>query len=237
MPTRTRTAALWRRVLNRLEKEYGRPERGVQRRPLDQLILGLLSAGTSERKAAQALRRLQTDFVDFNEVRVSRPNDVAEAIQVVADPEGKANRIIRVLQQLFLRYGGVDLDLLLKAPLGEAQASLQQLPGVDARTAATVVLLSLGGQALPADPAVVRLSKRIGLVDRAWSTDQVQEALSALVPSEERYAFYCLMQVHGEKVCLVKTTRCAACVLSRLCAGRRVRPAAARPAAHRGDKE
>jgi len=214
----------WRQVLRRLERQHGRPQPTNRRSPLEQLVLGLLSDQTSERKAAQALKRLQTEFVDFNELRVTRPGDVAEAIQMVAEPEVKAKRIRRVLQQLFLKNGSVELDFLKRLPLPQARGFLEQLEDVDARTVATVVLLSLGGNALPADAAVTRLSKRIGLTRRSWSTEQVQQALERAIPADDKFAFYRLMVVHGEKVCLVKTTRCEACALDRMCQSSRRRP-------------
>jgi endonuclease-3 len=226
------------RVLTRLLEQHGRPEETPRRPPLEQLVLGLLGEQTSERKAEQGLRRLRTDFVDFNEVRVTRPHEVAKAIQMVAEPHLKAWRIVRVLRQVFLRHGQVDLDFLSRLPLDQARGLLEQLDGVDARTVATVVLLSLGGNALPADAAVVRLSKRIGLVPRGWSAEQVQQALEEAVPPGDKSVFYRLMLVHGEKVCLVKTTRCAACALRHSCESSRVRPQRAasgkRPQRHRG---
>ena len=235
MVTSTVKTGRWRAVLRRLEKQYGRPEQATDRTPLEQLILGLLSDQTSERKAAQALRRLHTDFVDFNEVRVTRPRDLAQAIQMVADPFAKARRIGRVLQQLFQKQGCVDLDFLRRWPLPQARGFLEQLEGVNPRTVATVVLLSLEGNALPADAAVVRISKRIGLVGRGWPADQVQQALERAVPAEEKFAFYRLMVIHGERVCLVKTTRCEVCGLSSLCESSRTGPPAA-PSASAADR-
>lgn len=218
-----------------LEKQHGRPERpgpgsDAGRTCLDQLILGVLSDETSERKAAQALRRLREEFVDLNELRVARPHDCARVIQMVAQPEAKAGTITGVLQQLFTRYGALDLDLnfLKDLPLNQARAFLEQLEGVDARTAASVILFSLGGNTIPADASVVRVTKRTGLVNRTWSTEQVQQALERMIPAADRFSFYALMVIHGEKICLVKTTRCEACALVRICeTGReRMKPAA-----------
>jgi len=223
----------WRQVLRRLEKQHGRPEPAARRPPLEQLILGLLSDQTSERKAVQALRRLQTDFVDFNEVRVTRPNDLAAAIHMVADPQAKAKRILRVLHQLFLRNACVTLEFLTRLPLDQARGFLEQLDGVDARTVATVVLLSLGGSALPADAALVRIAKRIGLVGRAWHAEQVQQVLEDAIPADDKFAFYRLMVIHGETVCLVKTTRCEACSLRTLCESSGARPKKAAAAGRR----
>ena len=214
---RTKTAALWRQTLSALERAYGRPERTNARSPLESLVLGLLKGETSERVAEQALRRLRGHFLDFNEVRVTRPQDVAEAIQIVAAPEAKALAITGVLQTLFLRSGTVDLDFLTRLPLTQARAFLEQLNGLDGRTVATV-LLGLGAQTVPADASVVRMAKRLGLADRTSTAEQIQAALERVVPAADKYALYALVVRHGERVCQVRTARCVTCVLKRMCA-------------------
>ena len=212
----------WREVLRRLEEQHGRPGETSLRPPLEQLILGILGGQTSERMARQALRRLQEEFVDFNEVRVTRPADLARTIQMVADPEEKARRIVAVLQQLFAKNSRVDLDFLTSLPIPQARGVLEQLEGIDQRTVAGVVLLSLGGNALPAEAAVVRVAKRIGLVPRGLTPGEVQQLLEETVPPGEKRNFHHLMCLHGERVCLVKTTRCADCSLPDLCQSSRL---------------
>jgi endonuclease-3 len=234
MPSPRPKTNRWRQVLKRLERQHGRPERRDAPSPLEALILGLLKAETSERVAERALRRLTAEFLDFNEVRVTRPREIADAIQSVADPLEKATRIVRVLSALFQQRGTMDLDFLRRLPAVQARAFLESLDGVDARAVATV-MQSLGAPAIPADAAVVRLAKRLGLADRAASADQVQQALERLVPAADKSTFHALLVRHGEAVCQVRTTRCRACGLVTLCvngppsaSGRAARPTAAK---------
>jgi len=224
MPSQ-RSNTTWQRVLTLLEKQHGRPERPAAppRSPLAQLVLALLGDDTSERKAALALRRLEAECVDFNELRVTRPREFAELAQMVADPVGKAVTISRVLNQLVERTGSVDLDFLTQLPITQARAFLEQLDDVDARTIASVILFALGGNAIPADASVVRVTKRIGLINRALSAERAQAALERMVPAADRFTFYALMVTHGEAVCLVKVTRCEDCALKKVCESSRVR--------------
>lgn len=203
--------------------------------PLEHLVLGLLKRDTSERKAVQALRRLQAEFVDFNELRVTQPREVAGVIQMVADPAAKAVTLTSVLQQLWAKHYALELDFLGRLPIQEARAFLGQLNGLDEQTISTVLLMSLGGNTIPADASVVRVTKRLGLVPRAWSAAQVQKHLERELPPGEKFTFHQLCVAHGEKVCLVKTTRCELCGLSGLCETAR-RQGKAKPPAPRRHK-
>ena len=142
MPSQREKTTLVRQVLRRLEQQHGvearpaasSPQAGDDERgndngggPLEQVLFGILSRGTSARNALQALHRLRTEFTDLNEVRVSTSRQVAEAIQTVADPEAKAVAILALLKDLFLKRHGVNLDFLRRLPEAEARAFLERL--------------------------------------------------------------------------------------------------------------
>ena len=75
----------------------------------------------------------------------------------------KGPRIQAILRAVFERSADGDLSFLSSMPLEEARSWLRSLPGVGPKTAACVLLFSLGLPALPVDTHVERVAKRLGL--------------------------------------------------------------------------
>ena len=79
-----------------------------------------------------------------------------------------------MLAEILKRRGSFDLAFLREMPLDEAEAWLGSLPGVGPKTAAVVLLFSLGRPAFPVDTHVHRVLRRLGLAPSAASATQAQ---------------------------------------------------------------
>ncbi len=103
--------------------------------------------------------------------------------------------------------------------LEHARALLLRLPGVGPKTAACVLLFSLGLPALPVDTHVHRVALRIGLIPPGTTAEAAHRLLEALV-GEDRdrvYAFHINMIAHGRAVCRARSPNCAVCPLQECC--------------------
>src|SRR5687767_13989465 len=88
-PHRSRARA----IRDRLREMYGRPEQEPHRRPVDELVLTVLSQNTNDRNRDVAYGRLRERFPDWPSVRDARPADVVEAIRPGGLAETKGPRI------------------------------------------------------------------------------------------------------------------------------------------------
>ena len=102
-------------------------------------------------------------------------------------------------------------------PLGKAKEWLRKLPGVGPKTAACVLLFSLGRPALPVDTHVFRVAARLGLIDVRTSVEKAHDLLERMVPRRDVYRFHILMIQHGRETCKAQRPLCRACVLARMC--------------------
>src|SRR6516164_9041435 len=85
-------------ILNVLKKQFDSPE--PEKRPvLEELVYGVLREGATRPLADKAYCALQEHFFDWNEVRVSAPQEVAEAIADLPEATVKSERIIGILQE------------------------------------------------------------------------------------------------------------------------------------------
>jgi endonuclease-3 len=198
------------RVHDLLIQAYGEPDWQPDGDPLGGLVGTILSQHTSDVNSERAYRQLVTTFPTWEQVRDAPIEQVAEAIRSGGLANMKASRIQEVLRVLTVRLNGagaratngsesagtqfpqapaaagapLSLNFLAGLPLGEAQDYLRSLPGVGPKTAACVLLFSLGMPAFPVDTHVHRVSRRLGLIDARVSADQAHVVFERIVPGD-----------------------------------------------------
>jgi endonuclease-3 len=204
-------------IISRLEQEYGALEWRPLADPLSVLIETILSQNTSDVNSHRAFDRLIDTFGTWERLAEAGVDDIAEAIRGGGLNRIKAARIKGCLESILESRGRLDLGFLALLPSSEAKAWLEKLPGVGPKTAACVLLLSLGKPALPVDTHVYRVSRRLGLIDSKVSPEEAHQLLEAMVPEEKRYEFHFLMLAQGRKVCRARRPLCHECVFQQQC--------------------
>lgn len=204
-------------VHDRLLRAYGPRRWRPHGTPLDELIATILSQHTSDANSARAFDSLRRAFPTWDRVLAAPEADVAEAIRVGGLARVKAPRIKALLADLAERYGALSLDFLAELSTADARAVLEAIPGVGPKTAACVMLFSLGRPALPVDTHVHRVSERLGLVPAGLSAERVERELEASLPPDAYYAFHINLIAHGRGVCKAQRPRCEGCALADLC--------------------
>ncbi len=206
-----------REIGSLLEEEYGRPAPRRKLRPLDELILTILSQHTSDANSDRAFENLKTRFSSWEDVRDADIEAIADAIRPGGLARVKAPRIKDLLQRLSAERGSLDLGFLSQRSLEDARGFLLGLDGVGPKTAACVLLFSLDQPAFPVDTHVHRISRRLGLIDPTVSAEEAQRILESVVGPEEVLSFHVNLITHGRRVCKAQRPRCGACVLAPRC--------------------
>jgi endonuclease-3 len=208
------------RIYDLLIQAYGEPEWKPDGDPLGGLVGTILSQHTSDVNSERAYAQLVAAFPSWEAVRDAPVEQVAEVIRVGGLANLKAQRIQEVLRVLTNRLNGAPLSLhfLADLPLAEARDYLRSLPGVGPKTAACVLLFSLGRPAFPVDTHVLRTSKRIGLIGARVSADQAHTIFDNIVPGEWAYPLHVSLIRHGRRVCHAQRPACERCLLRLECA-------------------
>ena len=176
----------------------------------------VLSQHTSDANSERAFESLGRRFASWDEVLVARPQEIAAAIRAGGIANVKALRIQAILAEIERREGALDLARLNELNDEEAEGYLRSLPGVGPKTAACVLLFSLGRDAFPVDTHVQRVAARLGLIE-GMAADAAHEALARLVPPELRYEVHMQLIAHGREVCKPRLPACSRCALFDLC--------------------
>jgi endonuclease III len=202
-----------RAIRDRLRAEYGRPLLRPHRRPVDELVLTVLSQNTTDRNRDVAYARLRGRFPDWSAVRDAPVADIEAAIRPGGLAPTKAKRIQAILRAL----GEDDLAWLEQAPLAEARSFLCGLPGVGRKTAACVLLFSYGRPDVPVDTHVYRVGARLGLFRPGASFDEAHDELLRLCDPSDAYELHVLLIRHGRRTCTARSPHCPECPLRRMC--------------------
>ena len=204
-------------VYERLDAVYGplRPAPGDE--PLGELIGTILSQSTTDINSGRAYERLRAMYPTWEEVLDASEDEIYEAIRPAGLGRMKAPRIKQTLREVLRRRGELRLDFLADMPLDEAKRWLVSLDGVGPKTAACVLLFSLGRPALPVDTHVHRVSRRLGLIGPRVSAERAHDQLEAALAPGQVYTFHVGMIRHGRRVCHAQRPACARCPLRDLC--------------------
>ena len=203
-----------RRIRERLREAYGIPGQRPHGRPVDELVLTVLSQSTNDRNRDVAFAGLRDRFPSWEEVRAAPVEEIEDAIRPGGLAPTKSRRIKEILEAI---GDPLSLDWLADAPVPDGQAYLCDLPGVGRKTAACVLLFSFGLRDVPVDTHVGRVATRLGLLrEKAGSIEQA-DAMTALTPPGEELEFHLNLLRHGRHTCHSQRPDCRHCVLRRMC--------------------
>jgi endonuclease-3 len=210
---RARARAIHQRLLDM----YGEPEWRRPLPPLDELISTILSQNTNDRNRDRAFDALRARFPSWEAVRDAPLEAVIEAIRPAGLANQKARRIQEVLREITRLRGALELDFLQDLPLEEARSWLMQFKGVGPKTAAIVLLFSLGRPAFPVDTHIYRVSGRIGLRPAEMTVEETHAWLESLLPPETWYAAHLNLIRLGREVCQARRPQCDRCPIREFC--------------------
>jgi endonuclease-3 len=204
-------------VHQKLLEAYGEPAWRPHLDPVSELVSTILSQNTNDTNRDVAYDRLRATLPTWEQVRDADAAQVIDAIRPAGLANQKGPRIQEALRFITEERGELDLGFLAEWPVDEAKDWLSSIKGVGPKTAAIVLLFSLGKPAFPVDTHVHRVTQRLGLIGSKVSREKAHDVLEGLVPSEEYYPFHLNLIQHGRQVCSSRKPACPSCILRELC--------------------
>ena len=204
-------------VHQRLLEAYGQPTWRTPLPALDELISTILSQNTNDTNRDRAFDGLRRRFSSWEAVRDADPQEVINAIRPAGLANQKGPRIQAVLKAISKERGDLELSFLKDLPLEEARGWLTRFKGVGPKTAAIVLLFSLGRPAFPVDTHIYRVSGRIGLRPEKMTVEDAHPHLERLFPPESYQAAHLNIIRLGRETCTARKPDCARCAVRELC--------------------
>jgi endonuclease-3 len=202
-----------------LDEVYGPRQLNPDRDPVSTLVSTILSQNTSDTNTARSFRSLRNRFPTWNDVVGANPEDVIDAIRSGGLANRKGPRIQAALEEIEDRYGTFTLDNLATMPIDAARAELVSIDGVGPKTAACVLLFSMGLPAMPVDTHVHRVATRVGLIEPGATANAAHAKLESLIGdnADRVYRLHVEIIAHGRAVCQARRPRCELCPLRSHC--------------------
>jgi hypothetical protein len=163
--------------------------------PLRRLATAILALGTTEDRGEAAVGKLLASMVDWNEIRVSSAPELAAVLgNFVPDTQGRCQALVRALNWIYNAENRLSLDHLKSASRRDARTYLERIDGADEHAAASVMLWSLGGHAVPVSDPVLELLRDSELTHPEATRAEVQAFLERHVSASDAREFCLVLQ-------------------------------------------
>lgn len=187
------------------------------RDPLESLILTILSQNTSRANFERAFAELVRNFPSWEAVAAATPLEIEKAIRIGGLAKQKSKRISTILREIIGTRGVANLDWLADVTNAEGLAYLRAFGGVGPKTAACVLLFSLGREVFPVDTHIYRIAVRLGWMPPDLSDQAAHDFLGAFIPGHMHYQLHMNLVEHGRRTCKARKPCCARCSCMSLC--------------------
>lgn len=202
-------------ILRRLD-DFAHWDRSDSPHPVDTLVATILSQNTSDLNSERAYLQLRATFASWDEVADADPAELAAAIRVGGLAEQKSRTIIDALRALRERHGGLELEHFERTDDDALLAELTSMKGIGLKTAACVLMFSLGRDLCAIDTHIHRVANRLGVVDTT-NPDRTFAELAPQIPPGSARTLHVALIRFGRHVCKSQRPHCFECPLFDIC--------------------
>jgi endonuclease III len=194
MKNATKHAEELRSLMKRLIREQ-KPEAKAVQDPLRALVRAAMSFDMPDAKADEAMRHIEREFVDLNELRVATDLEIHELLGVRYPAiEKRVAMITQSLNNIFEREHTLSLDRLKAVSKRDTRQFLRELPDIHPFVEAYVMLFAFDGHAFPLDDEMVEYLRDQGIIEEGATLDEAQRFLEHQLKADECYDLFASMR-------------------------------------------
>ena len=190
----TQCAQRLKQLFRTLRTKLGKVPRPTTGDTITQLILGIFSRDVPETKAREALDKLRSMVVDYNELRVVPPIEMADMVGELPNARLKCEDLSRALNKIFAIEHEVSLERLRSIAKRDSATYIDEIDGLDAYSRARIRLLGLQMHAIPLDEAMWAYARQEEIVDPKCPLDEAQGFLERRIAEDEALDFVALLE-------------------------------------------
>ncbi len=182
-----------------LKRKRQKVEKLVYDEPTDALVHATVSENVSSEAAQSVMKKFAGHFVDINDLRVSR---VEEIVDVIGEDTPVARNIAmalaKVLNAVFDKYNKMSLQALKNIGKRPAKQTLEKMDGTTHFAVNYCMLTSLQAHAMPLTGVMIDYLRSEELVHPGADQQQVEGFLARLISVDKAYEFYTLLRLESE---------------------------------------
>jgi len=190
MKNATKHADELKSLLKKLMKEE-KPQAMETLDALQALVRGAMSYDVSDTKAEDAMKAINREFVDLNELRVATDLEIHEMLgQRYPQIEKRVAMITLSLNYIFEKEHTLSLDRLKTINKKDARAFLRALPEIHPFVEAYVMLFAFEGSAVPLDDEILKYLIEQEIVEEGTTLEDAQRFVEHNIKAEDAYETY-----------------------------------------------
>lgn len=182
-----------------LSRKYPKIQKITHDDPTDAIVYGIICFRLDEKTTESAIKRFSEYFIDLNDLRVSRIEEIVEMLgEDTPVAREVASTITTVLRAIFNEYHKVSLEGLKKAGKRPAKQILEKLEGTNRFVVDYCMLTALQGHAIPLTKDMIEYLKDKGLVYPEANAQEIGGFLAKQISAKKGYDFYALLRRESE---------------------------------------
>jgi endonuclease III len=164
-------------------------DRSGKREPMDPiraLVVGGLMADAPDSRVNDAMKVIEREFTDFNELRVATELEIQDLVgSRYPNIEQRVSNITQALNAIFEREHTLSLSRLREISKRDARQFLRELPGVSPYVEAYVMLMAFEGAAFPVDETMLAALKHKGIVEPESTAEETQKFIEHNIKADD----------------------------------------------------
>ncbi len=172
------------------------------------VIAVMLSAQTTDVSVNIVTAVLFNKYKNLNDLANADIKDIEDIIHSIGLYKNKARNLLGIAKDLVEKYNG-------KVPSDKDE--LQKLPGVGNKTAGVIRAEIFQIPDLPVDTHILRISKRLKIVDKDADAYETEMKLKSLVPEDKWIKLHHQLIHFGRGMCSARNPQCEKCKISEFC--------------------
>ena len=182
-----------------LKREHGKVAKPKYEFSTDAMIYAIVSENMTDSAAIAAIKKLSRHFVDWNDLRVSRVEEIVDVLgKDSSENRAVAETLTQSLNTIFNKYDVVNLDALKEAGKRQAKALLEKLLPSSRFVINYTVLTALDGHAIPLTPKMLDYLKGNELIQSDAAIEEIEGFLDRQISAQQAYEFYAVFRHASE---------------------------------------
>lgn len=168
--------------------------------PVEAVVYALVSESMSEQASGRLYRRMMKHFVDLNDLRVSRTEEI---LDVFGDSSRKfeqsAASITKTLNSIFEKTNRISLADLTQEGKRQAHKELSEIEGITPFAVSYCFLTAMGGHAIPLNAKMLDYLRTNELVHPNATDTEIAGFLERQIAAADAYNFYLFLRHEAEQ--------------------------------------
>lgn len=186
--------------------------------PMERVVEAVLHDAADRPRVQKALKAIDEEFVDFNELRVAERSDLAEALDPIGpDVVDQAVILGGVLGDIIGERHALTLDHLVGEPRQKVEEALAKYSNLSDTAGAYIMLYGLGHNVVTVTHGMFRVLVRLEAIEEDSTAHEAQKKLDRAANRGDCFPLCEGLIEHAGTLCTEQAPKCAGCPLLSIC--------------------